>query len=130
MGLALGFFESSGFYPDFILWIKEAKKQHIFFVEPHGMLHANAYCNDEKAQLHERLPQIAKEIADRSDLKGVTLDSYIVSATAYDDLCRRYENGGWDRERFADAHILFQERIEQYDYIERMLAHFEFCPYT
>lgn len=129
-GVGVGFFESSGFYPDFILWIKEAKKQHIVFVEPHGMLHANAYCNDEKAQLHERLPLLANEIAARSGRNGITLDSYIVSATPYDDLCRRYENGKWDRERFANAHILFQERNEQYDYIERMLADFEYSPYT
>lgn len=120
-GVGVGFFESSGFYPDFILWIKEAKKQHIVFVEPHGMLHANAYCNDEKARLHEKLHEMADEIAERIDRKGVTLDSYIVSATAYDDLCRRYEDGKWNRDRFADAHILFQERNEQYDYIEKII---------
>ncbi len=129
-GAGVGFFESSGFYPDFILWIKDGEKQHIVFVEPHGMLYANAYHNEEKAQLHEKLPQIAREIADRSDRKGVTLDSFIVSATTYDDLTKRYEDGKWDRERFADAHILFQETNEQYDYIERMLADFEFCLYT
>lgn len=129
-GVGVGFFESSGFYPDFILWIKKGKKQHIVFVEPHGMLYANAYRNDQKAQLHEKLPHMAREIAARSDRTGVTLDSFIVSATTYDDLCRRYENGKWDRERFADAHILFQERTEQYDYIERILADFGFNPYT
>lgn len=121
-GVGIGFFESSGFYPDFILWIKRGTKQHIVFVEPHGMLHALAYCNDEKAQLHEKLPQFAQEIADRSDRKGVTLDSFIVSATPYDDLTKRYENGKWDREQFAKAHILFQERNEHYDYIESLFA--------
>ena len=130
-GTGIGFFESSGFYPDFILWIKDGEKQHIVFVEPHGMRHASAYRHDDKATLHKRLPKLAQEIGERSHRKGVTLDSFIISATAYDDLFKYYDDGTWDRERFfSKAHILFQERDEQYDYIERMLADFGFNPYT
>lgn len=121
-GAGVGFFETSGFYPDFILWIKKGKKQHIVFVEPHGMLHANAYLHDDKARLHERLPELAKEIGARSQQQDVTLDSYIVSATPYRDLHKRYDDGTWDKARFADAHILFAERDEQYDYIKRIFS--------
>ena len=117
-GTGVGFFESSGFYPDFILWIKQGRKQHIVFVEPHGMLHANVHGKDEKAQLHERLPGLAREIGERSQRTDVTLDSYIVSATPFDDLRYRYADGDWDREMFAEAHILFQERNAQYDYVK------------
>ncbi|MDR0557137.1 MAG: DEAD/DEAH box helicase family protein, partial [Treponema sp.] len=37
----IGFFENSGFYPDFILWLIDsaASVQHIVFIEPHGMGH-------------------------------------------------------------------------------------------
>ncbi len=121
-GAGVGFFETSGFYPDFILWIKKGKKQHIVFVEPHGMIHAKAYQHDDKARLHERLPGLAKEIGTRSQQQDVTLDSYIVSATSYRDLYKRYDDGTWDKARFADAHILFAERNEQYDYIKRILT--------
>ena len=121
-GAGVGFFETSGFYPDFIFWIKKGKKQHIVFVEPHGMIHAKAYQQDDKARLHERLPELAKEIGARSQQQDVTLDSYIVSATSYRDLHKRYDDGTWDKERFADAHILFAERNEQYDYIKRILT--------
>ena len=121
-GAGVGFFETSGFYPDFILWIKKGKKQHIVFVEPHGMIHAKAYQHDDKARLHERLPKLAKEIGARSQQQDVTLDSYIVSATSYRDLHKRYDDGTWDKARFADAHILFAERNEQYDYIKRILT--------
>ena len=105
-GIGVGFFEGRGFYPDFILWIKEGKKQHIVFVEPHGMIHAKAYQFDEKATLHERLPDLAREIGN----EDVTLDSYIISATSFDDLSERYEDGSWDMGRFALAHILFPEQ--------------------
>jgi len=121
-GGGIGFFEERGFYPDFILWVVHARSQRIVFVEPHGMLHEKAYIHDEKARLHEVLPALGTKIGRRSRRRGVTLDSYIISATAYDDLCERYDDGTWDRGRFAEKHILFQERTEAYDYMEGLFA--------
>ncbi len=120
-GGGIGFFEERGVYPDFILWIVGRKKQTIVFIEPHGMVHAMPYDNDEKARLHESLPALARAIAARSKTnKRITLDSYIISATKYDDLCRKYDDGTWDREKFAEKHILFPERSAEYDYMDRM----------
>jgi hypothetical protein len=116
-GRGVGFFEESGFYPDFILWIVDGQRQRIVFIEPHGMLHAKAYIHDEKARLHERLPELANEIGKRSGRKDIMLDSYIISATRYDDLHERYDDGTWKRQSFADKHILFQERNSLYDYV-------------
>jgi len=121
-GSGIGFFEERGFYPDFILWIKRGERQHIVFIEPHGMLHAQAYRHDEKARLHEVLPDLAKSIAARSKHKHITMDSYIISATPYDDLRTRYDDGTWDRARFAAAHILFLERSGEYDYIQKIFT--------
>lgn len=101
-GKGVGFFEESGFYPDFILWIADGQSQRIVFVEPHGMLHAKAYIHDEKARLHERLHELAKEIGQRSRQTGITLDLYIISATPYEDLYKRYDDGTWDRNKFAE----------------------------
>ena len=120
-GNGIGFFEERGFYPDFILWLVQGQRQRIVFVEPHGMLHADAYEHDEKARLHEMLPALAQDIAARSVRQHVTLDSYIISLTPYDDLRKRYE-GTWDRPRFAAAHILFMERHGEYDYLARLFA--------
>ena len=120
-GKGVGFFENSGFYPDFILWVKNDDAQRIVFIEPHGMLNANAYEQDEKAKLHERLPGLARDMASRSGNPNVQLDSFIVSATKYQDLKKRYDKGNWTMERFADKHILFQERNTEYDYIVRIL---------
>ena len=54
----------------------------------------------------------------RSNRQDVTLDSYIISATPYEDLHQRYNDGSWDIGRFADAHILF---LEQDDYMKQIL---------
>ena len=111
----MGFFEESNFYPDFILWIVVEKKQHIVFIEPHGMIHAKAYKHDEKASLWERLRKLEKDVGQRSGRQDITLDSFIISATPYDDLCKRYDDGSWNRDKFAKHHILFQERNQDYD---------------
>ncbi|MCF6191543.1 MAG: DEAD/DEAH box helicase family protein [Candidatus Hydrothermae bacterium] len=117
-GRGIGFFEERGFFPDFILWVLVEKTQRIVFIEPHGMLHAKAYVHDEKARLHERLPQLAAEIAQRSGQDNVILDAFIISATPYDELRERYDDGTWSKEKFAEKHILFFERSDEYDYIK------------
>ena len=121
-GAGIGFFEERGFYPDFILWIKNGTYQHIVFLEPHGMLHAEAYVHDPKARLHEELPDLANEIAKRSGRRDVTLDSYVVSATPFEDLRKKYDDGKWDRQMFAEAHIMFMERSRDYDYLKIIFA--------
>jgi len=121
-GRGVGFFEERGFYPDFILWVMDAEGQHILFVEPHGMLHAKAYIHDDKARLHERLPELAEKIGKRSRRKHISLDAFIISATPYDDLYQRYDDGTWDRARFVKKHILFQERGPEYDYMKMLFA--------
>ena len=123
-GHGVGFFAQRGFYPDFILWLKDANTQRIVFVEPHGMLHARAYAHDDKARLHETLAELEREMARSHAATGgeVRLDSYIVSATPFEDLRPKYDDGNWDLQRFAAHHILFPVRDESYDYLARMLA--------
>ena len=118
-GKGVGFYETSGFYPDFILWIKEDDGQRIVFIEPHGMLHENAYVHDDKAQLHERLPDLAAKMA----RPNVSLDSFIISATPYGDLYKRYDNGEWTLDQFAEKHILFPE--QDGDYVARIIGRVE-----
>ena len=120
-GHGVGFFEESGFYPDFILWIKGAATQRIVFVDPHGMHHAKSYVHDDKARLHERLPELARAVSERSQMSNVSMDSFIVSATPFDKLRSEYDDGSWERMDFAEKHILFFERNGEYDYIERIL---------
>ena len=58
---------------------------------------------------------------ERSATDGVTLDSYIVSETEYEDLRKRM-SGNWSQSDFADEHILFPERNDDYDYLTNILT--------
>ena len=120
-GRGVGFYETRHFFPDFILWVKTGAAQRIIFVEPHGMRHELPYGNNEKAQLHARLPQLAADIAQRSSGEtAVELDAFIISVTPYDKLTISFDDGSWSRERFAENHILFREGDSKYDYLERI----------
>ena len=108
-GKGVGFYEDGGFYPDFILWVKDGARQRIVFVEPHGMLHAPAYGEDPKARLHERV----QDLADALGVRDVALDAYIISETPFDELRKHYDDGAWTKEKFAERHILFAEDGKQ-----------------
>lgn len=123
-GHGIGFFEERGFYPDFILWIidQKTKAQRIVFIEPHGMMHAGPYVNDQKARLWEKLPGLAAEIGKHSSRTNIYLDSFIISSTPYPELQPHYDDGTWDRKKFADHHILFPEKNQEYDYVAVILT--------
>ena len=112
-GKGIGFFDKKGFYPDFILRIKDAYTQRIIFIEPHGMLYAKAYKNDDKVRLHEKLPELADEISKRTGIQNIELDSFIISATPYKEQRERYEGGKWDKKQFEEethSHFAIRKR--------------------
>ena len=113
-GKGVGFFDSEGFFPDFILWIKEEGKLRIVFIEPHGMKMEKSYWADDKARLHERLRELAATWTNKAKKKDVVLDSFIISATPYDELREYYGDGQWSRESFAERHILFFDEGSKY----------------
>ena len=73
-----------------------------------------AYCRAEKD----------KPLADREVylLRNLSRGKGIVSATSYEDLRTKYDDGTWDKERFAEKHILFREREADYDYIAKIVS--------
>lgn len=123
-GKGIGFFETRGFYPDFILWIKEGAKQRIVFVEPHGMLLEQGGIHSEKLKLGEKLREHSKAALSRSGLKQVTVDAFVVSVTGFDELSGLWlkdDGSRRTREEFAESGLLFQEREAGYDYVARLL---------
>ncbi len=121
-GKGVGFFENEGFYPDFILWIKNPGAQRLIFVEPHGMRQESSYWVSDKAQLHTRLQTYGDTGLKKAKLKNLTLDSFIISKTDYDELRNIYGDGSWSRQQFTASHILFFDRDEHYDYVRHLLA--------
>jgi hypothetical protein len=79
-GGGIGFFEAGCFYPDFILWVLDGTKQHIAFIEPHGLIHEGPA--SPKVQFFKVIKDIEKRLGDAS----VSLSSFIVSPTRMGDL--------------------------------------------
>jgi hypothetical protein len=62
--VGVGFFRRSGFYPDFILWIKDraAKTKHVQFLEPHGLrLSGGLAGNEDKIEAFKELQRLSRE---------------------------------------------------------------------
>lgn len=106
-GKGVGFFESEGFYPDFILWHRKADgTQRLVFIEPHGMRQDDAPDINNKVQL---AMEIGNHLADVLQAPGCPVHevtAYIVSATPFPELSRKH-GASWTVQRYADHHILF-----------------------
>jgi len=77
----VGFFNLSGFYPDFIIWVKKGERQIITFIDPKGLEHTKGL-DDEKIQLKNDIEQLEQRLG-----KGnVALESFILSKTPYEKL--------------------------------------------
>ena len=105
-GKGVGFFEDSGFYPDFIVWITEGAKQRLVFVEPHGMLNDDHPDFNAKVGLHKKLQAQLAEARRKSRNKDLQLDSFVISQTPYDELRKRH-GAVWERSKYASAHVFF-----------------------
>ena len=95
-GRGVGFFEAGNFYPDFLLWQVKDGKQHLSFIEPHGLQHEGP--GHKKIEFH----QVIKGIEERLGDKDVILSSYIVTPTRFGNL-----NWGKSMDELEDMNVLF-----------------------
>ena len=94
----IGFFEASGFYPDFILWVNEGQKQRVVFIDPKGIRNLQSL-DHPKIQLFKTLKEEVEPTLNDPD---ISLDSYIISNTPYNDVHL------WgERPKFLENHVLF-----------------------
>ena len=100
-GHGIGFFEAGNFYPDFILWVIEGDQQSINFIDPKGIM--NIAPNSPKLDFYNTIKTIEKEMGDDK----VALNSFIISATPYNDIKDRF--AGMEKSDFKDRNILFQQ---------------------
>lgn len=73
----IGFFDASGFYPDFLLWLVVGDHQYVSFVDPKGITHLKGF-SDAKIQLYKT---IREEIESGLNDEKITLNSYIIANT-------------------------------------------------
>ena len=110
-GKGIGFFEAGNFYPDFILWLLDGDHQYVTFIDPKGITRLRGV-EDPKIEFKNTI----KEIEDRLADPGVTLHSFIISNTPYDEI----EYWGMSKQDLEDRHVLFQEEDKK-TYVEAML---------
>ena len=75
---------------------------------------------NKKVNLHKKLEAQIPDARKKSKNKNLFLDSFIISATDYDDL-RKKHGADWDRAKYADAHILFFGEGDDRGYLETIL---------
>lgn len=97
-GRGVGFFEAGNFYPDFLLWLVKDGKQHLAFVEPHGLQHEGP--GHKKIEFH----RVIKDIQTRLASDNVVLNSFIVTPTRFGKL-----NWGKTIQELEEMHVLFME---------------------
>ena len=98
----IGFFEANNFYPDFILWVNEGKRQRVSFIDPKGLRNIRGF-EDPKIQLYNLLKS---EIEPKLNDPDIILDSFIVSNTPYEEIS--FWNPCEDKSVFKKNHIVFQ----------------------
>lgn len=76
----VGFPEAGNFYPDFILWVKEKRKQKVSFIDPHGMKISKGL-EDPKVQLNNKIKEIEEDLGD----PNIELYSFIISVTNWEE---------------------------------------------
>lgn len=111
----IGFFDDSGFYPDFIVWLVVGEHQYVSFIDPKGIRNLDGF-SDNKIQLHKN---IREEIEPRLNDPNITLNSYIISNTEMKDVKHWVDFPDLDltskQKKFNEHHVYFQgDQKEEY----------------
>lgn len=109
----VGFFILSGFYPDFIMWIKDGSHQKIIFIDPKGLEHTKGL-DEEKIKLKDELKQLENKL----NRKDLTLNSFILSITPYASLIKGRTSPP-SKEEYMKNNVLF---LEDKDWPERLIG--------
>jgi len=115
----------AGFYPDFIMWIKNKEREIIVFIDPKGLEHTKGL-DDEKivfAGFKGEDSEILtiKDIEGQLGIKGLVLESFILSDTKYLDLVKGSTNPS-SKEEYIKHHVLFLEDKDWTEMLFRSLG--------
>lgn len=84
------------YYPDFLVWLKDAESQHLIFLDPKGLSHFG-HAEIKKMQMHREIAEIAQQV--RKVHADLHLHAYILSVTAPDKIgAERRSKDKWEEE--------------------------------
>lgn len=94
------------YFPDFILWLKGSDRQHIVFIDPHGLLTAGDLHQNPKVQFYQGIKTYEQQLNERNGRDDITLHSFIISSQmGFDQL--KQQVGFTMREEFHQLHTYF-----------------------
>ncbi len=114
----IGFFDASGFYPDFILWLICGERQNVSFVDPKGILHLRQFY-DSKIALYKNIKEMERALNDND----ITLNSYIIANTPFRDVMHWVGDNisiTAALDKFNEHHVYFQKE-QKNTYIKTLL---------
>ncbi len=101
----VGFFEESGFYPDFILWILKDEKQYITFIDPKGIMQLNPN-TDAKINFYKTIKNKEKTLND----ENIILNSVIISNTKFSGYKEKWDKNNENfKKALEEKNVFFQE---------------------
>ena len=115
------FFQTSGFYPDFIMWVRKNEEQTVVFIDPKGIRNRGNF-NDDKIQLYKSIKEIEKEMKFDKEASKPRLESLILSVSKYDEIKKTFGEGNIPKEEFEKHHILFMEDHDVINKVFRLIG--------
>ncbi len=82
-GRGVSFFDDYGYYPDFIVWLRDGDFQHVLFLDPKGL---GRYGRRErqKVRLHKAIKETERQV--RKDDPTLRLCAYVLSVTPVSEI--------------------------------------------
>ncbi len=113
--VGIGFFEAGNFYPDFILWVANDKKQYINFIDPKGIMLLDKGLNNEKIKFSETIKDLQEQLQETDNSMDIVLNSFIMSGTSFSDVKNHY--GENNKMEYEKLNVFF---LEDEDCIEKV----------
>jgi len=115
-GRGIGLFSRSGFYPDFIVWLKHRKTGavHVRFLDPHGLHHDGLQGTEPKFDALRKLSDFSERGDFRS--KRISLDGYVLTSTKPEHIPDLKDR------KWADVEREYPVIRQQAGYIARVMA--------
>lgn len=104
----IGFFQTAGFYPDFLLWLKDQQHQALAFIDPKGLVR----WDEEKVSLLAYIRNLTPTV-------NLPLLAYIMTPTQTRDLDILLPANTEKTSYFRQRGVLFQDKL---DYVQLILT--------
>ena len=105
--IGIGLYSRSGFFPDFILWVRHRQTNtvHIRFLDPHGLHHEGLGNNQDRFDAIAKLPILSQKPEFRTN--QISMDAKLLVATELKDIPDRGDRGWPELQR--DYPIVHQQ---------------------